>query len=75
MTEEEATKIMNELVDKLMAEAVGFPPEPNKLTAITYRHGRFESVEIDNDGKIVEPPPRCFKCGVVLCAEHMAMIG
>ena len=59
MTEDEAAKALNEFVDKLMAETIGFPPKPNRLTALRYVGGRFESVEIDDDGKIIEPPPRC----------------
>lgn len=65
MTEDDTAKIMNELVEKMMAEAIGFPPTPNKLTALRYVGGRFEAVEIDNDGKIIEPPPPCCYGGVL----------
>lgn len=75
MTEDEAAKILDGLVDKMIAEIAGPPPKPNQLTALRYVHGRFESIEIDDNGQIVEPPPRCFRCGVILCAEHAAMIG
>lgn len=59
MTNDEAVKILNGLVDKMIAEIAGPPPKPNQLTALRYVHGRFESVEIDDNGQIVEPPPRC----------------
>lgn len=59
MTEDETSKIMSDLIDKMMAEAIGVPPKPNRLTALRYTGSRFESVEVDDDGKIIEPPPRC----------------
>ena len=72
MTEDEAAKIMNDLVDKMMAEAIMGPPTPNRPTVLRYVGGRFESREIDDNGEIIEPPPRCPKCGpVLLCADHM----
>jgi hypothetical protein len=69
MTEDDVAEIMNKLVDKLMAEAIGLPPKPNKLTALQYVGGRFESREIDGDGKIIEPPARCCY-GTVLHAPN-----
>jgi len=65
MTEDEAAKILNHLVDKMIAEIAGPPPKPNQLRAIRYVHGRFESVEINDNGQIVEPPPRCCYGGVL----------
>jgi hypothetical protein len=69
MTEHEVAEIVSKLVDKLMAEAIGLPPKPNKLTCLQYVGGRFESREIDDDGKIIEPPARCCY-GAVLHAPN-----
>lgn len=75
MTEDEATKIMNEFIEKAMAEAIGLPTTPNKPTILRFVNGRFESRELDEAGEIIEPPARCPRCGpVLLCAEHMAMV-
>lgn len=73
MTEEEAMQAIGRMVDRMIDETIGGPPKINKLTALRYVGGRFESVEIDDNGLIIEPPRRCPKCGpVLLCAEHMA---
>lgn len=69
MTEDDVAKIMGDLVDKMMAEAIGVPPAPNRTTVLRYVGGRFESREIDGDGKIIEPPPRCCY-GTVLHAPN-----
>ncbi len=75
MTEEEVMHEIGRMVDRMISETIGGPPKVNKLTALRYAGGRFESVEIDDNGLIIEPPPRCWKCGPVLvCAEHMAQI-
>lgn len=75
MIEDDVAKLMSDLVDKLMAQAIGVPPTPNKMTVLRYVGGRFESREIDDNGEIIEPPRPCPKCGpVLLCAEHMAVI-
>lgn len=75
MTEDEAAKIMSKLINKMMAEAIGFPMAPNKPTCLRYVNGRFESREIDDAGNIIEPEPRCPRCGpILLCAKHAAMI-
>jgi hypothetical protein len=75
MTDDEAANIMNQMIDKLMAEAIGLPSTPNRPTILRYVNGRFESRELDDAGNIIEPPARCPRCGpVLLCAEHMAMI-
>lgn len=76
MTEDEAAKIMNDLVDKMMAEAIGLTSTPNRPTVLRYVNGRFESCKIDDGGNIIEPAPQCPRCGpILLCAEHVAMIG
>lgn len=65
MTEDDAAKILNGLVDKMIAEIAGPPPKPNQLTALRYVHGRFERVEIDDNGLIVEPPAPCCHGGAL----------
>ena len=43
-------------------------PMQRQQTALTFRYGRFETVPIDDNGKIIEP---CRKCGPVLaCSDH-----
>lgn len=69
MTEDDAAKLMSELLDKMMAAAIGVPPAPNKMTCLCYVNGRFESREIGDDGKIIEPPQRCCY-GTVLHAPN-----
>ena len=42
-----------------------------RQTALRLRGRSFETVEIGDDGKVIEPPRPCPKCGPVLaCSEH-----
>ncbi len=51
------------------------PPARRRQTALACRGGAFVSLEVGDDGKVIEPPKPCPKCGpVLLCAEHMAMV-
>lgn len=67
-------KIMRELAERiendLFATMTG-PVQKQPQTALRLRCGRLETVQLDDAGNVVEPPPRCWKCGPVLaCAEH-----
>jgi hypothetical protein len=75
MSEDDFAKDLASKMEALfMQAAMGGPPTKQRQTAMRYRWGRFETVELDDAGNVIEPPTRCFKCGVVLCAEHAAMI-
>ena len=64
-----------ELEAKLFEALMGGPAPKQRQTAITMRYGRFETVELDDDGNIIEPLPRCPRCGpILLCAKHALMI-
>lgn len=53
-------------------ESIYGGPIPNpRATALRLRGRSFETVELDDAGNVIEPPPRCWKCGsVLLCSEH-----
>lgn len=81
MTEEEiesllrqtAKKMADDIVSTLCGNGALHSPRPTALRLTP--SGKFETVELLDDGSIIEPPKRCGKCGpVLLCAEHMAMI-
>jgi hypothetical protein len=58
-------------LEKSFRETLTGGREPNKPTALCFRNGRFETVELDNAGNIVEPPARCPYCGpVITCGRH-----
>lgn len=72
MNEDDIAKEMAAKMEAMAMEAMMGPPRKQRQTALRYRWGRFESVELDDAGKIIEPPARCPKCGPVLpCFEHM----
>ena len=72
MDEDEARKIMESLLNKKVAEAIGLPSVPNRPTILRYANGRFESCEIDDAGNTIEPLARCPFCGpVIVCSEHL----
>lgn len=78
MTEEEILQqVAKKMADDAMAVLCGSgafqKPRPTSLRLTP--SGGLEVVELRDDGSIIEPPKRCFKCGpVLLCAEHMAMV-
>ncbi len=73
MTEDDLAKDLAAKMEALfMQAAMGGPSMKRPQTALRYRWGRFESVELDDAGNVIEPPRPCYKCGpVLLCAEHM----
>lgn len=81
MTDAEADKIAAELLDRLNAElweTIAGPTPTQPMTVLRYVNGRFESVPIDNEGRIVEPV-RCTCRGVVVgdldCPVHKGSFG
>lgn len=63
-------KLAKKLEDLFMAAVLG-SPKKQPQTALRVRGRSFETVELDDDGNVIEPPPRCWKCGpVLLCSEH-----
>jgi hypothetical protein len=78
MTEEDILQMMaKKMADDMMSVLCGSgafsKPQPTALRLTP--SGRFEVVELRDDGSIIEPPKRCPKCGpILLCAEHMAMV-
>lgn len=81
MTEEECERIMQRMAQKMAGEAMavlcggGAFTKPHPTALRLTPSGRFEVVELRDDGSIIELPKRCPKCGpILLCAEHMAMV-
>lgn len=67
---EEPMKQIASRIEADMVEAFGAKPLPR--TTLAYRSGQFVSLPIDDNGKVIEPPARCPKCGpVLLCPDHM----
>ncbi len=62
-------------MEQVFMDAVTGPKVNRHQTALRARGNGFEVIEIDDAGKIIEPPRPCPRCGpVLLCAEHMAMV-
>ena len=81
MTEEKSERILQQMAKTMADEAWSAlcganafkKPQPTALRLTA--SGGFEVVELRDDGSIIEPPKRCWKCGpVLLCAEHMSRI-
>jgi len=65
-----ARKIAEKIEADLFATLCGgYQKQPR--TALRAVGNRIETVEIDDAGKIIKP---CRRCGVLLCAEHMALV-
>lgn len=62
-----------ERLERQILETFGFPKL--RPTALAYRGGRFVTLDIDAAGNVIEPPPRCQKCGpFLLCSDHSGII-
>lgn len=61
-------KLAKQMEEQLFAAIVG-PPRKQRQTALRVRGNGYETVELDDDGKIIEPPPRCCY-GTVLHAPN-----
>lgn len=70
---DEIEGIYNEFRAKMLADIFAvFGARPQPRRALAYRGGQFVSLPIDDNGNVIEPPPRCPKCGpFLLCHEHM----
>lgn len=63
-------RLAKQMEQQLFAAIAG-PPQNRRQTALRARGNGFETVELDEAGNVIEPPPRCWKCGpVLLCSEH-----
>ena len=68
----EMIKLRDEMERQIMAAFM--PVLPRRQTALRASGNTFEVVEIDDTGKIIEPKPKCPKCGpILLCLEHCAI--
>ncbi len=70
MDDQQYADLFAKALDSAMYKVMtGGPAKAQPPRAVTFRYGRFETVELDAEGKIVEPSPRC--CwGVVLHAPN-----
>jgi len=68
----EMIKLRDEMERQIMAAFM--PVLPRRQTALRASGNTLEVVEIDDTGKIIEPKPKCPKCGpILLCLEHCAI--
>lgn len=51
-------KLAKQMEEQLFATITG-PPRKQRQTALRVRGRSFETVDLDDDGKVIEPPPRC----------------
>jgi hypothetical protein len=61
-------ELAKRIEDHFRAAMMG-SPRKQPQTALRVRGNGFEAVELDDDGKIIEPPPRCCY-GTVLHAPN-----
>lgn len=61
---------MREYVEAEMYAAIAVPIRKQRQTALRARGNGFETVEIDDDGKIIEPPAPCCRGWGVLHAPN-----
>ncbi|MCK1669399.1 hypothetical protein [Bradyrhizobium sp. 153] len=66
-----ATELAARLEAALIATMTGGPAPAQRPTALRLRGRSFETVELDDAGNAIEPPPRCPRCGpIFLCSTH-----
>lgn len=62
-------KLAKKLEDLFMAAVMGGPVRKQPQRAIRRRGNGFETVDLDDAGNVIEPPPRCCY-GTVLHAPN-----
>jgi hypothetical protein len=68
-----AKRMADDMWNVLCGSSAFKSPRPTALRLTA--SGGFEVVEIDDNGKVIEPPKPCPKCGpVLLCSEHMTYV-
>ena len=71
ISRELAREFEAKLLAAMCCGPLGGPSIKKHQTAFTYRYGRYETVEVDDAGNIIEPPRRCPRCGPILaCSDH-----
>lgn len=61
-------RLAKQMEQELFAAITG-PPQKRRQTALRARGSGFETVELDEAGNVIEPPPRCCY-GTVLHAPN-----
>lgn len=61
-------RLVKQMEQELFATITG-PPQNRRQTALRARGNGFETVELDEAGNVIEPPPRCCY-GTVLHAPN-----
>lgn len=65
-------RVFNDMRARLEADLyAAFGVRKQRPTALAYRNGAFVTLEIDDAGNVIEPPPKCPHCGPILwCPKH-----
>jgi len=62
-------KLAKQMEEQLFSSIAG-PPRKHRQTALRVRGHTFETVELDDDGKIIEPPAPCCRGWGILHAPN-----
>jgi hypothetical protein len=69
-TQEWIRRFATELEAKAFATMMGSSAKKQRQTALRVRGSTFETIELDDDGKIIEPPAPCCRPWGVLHAPN-----
>lgn len=69
MNEDDIARAFGKKLEAAFFEAMLGPTRKQPQTALRYHGGQFETVELDDAGNVIEPPPRCCY-GTVLHAPN-----
>lgn len=59
MNDDTISKTLAAKIEADLFAALTGPQQPQRQTALRYRGRRFEVVELDEAGNVIEPPPPC----------------